>query len=129
MGRQERRQEERKKRADAWAEVSPKNRPWVSRAVNGTLTLHDLEVAEFQAYKRGFASGCDDSVTTCYASAALVLSEDFGFDQDKLVDFLCKLDDAVRFNIDSEEKRQEAFDKTGIKISFGEPLQRIEKKE
>lgn len=129
MGREERRAAERKRKAEAWSEVSPKNRPWVSRAVNGTLTLHDLETAEQEAFRRGFVSGCDDSVSTCYASAAIVLTESFSFNQDMLVEFLCKLDDAVRYNIDSEEKRQEAFEKTGVNINFGEPLQRVSRKE
>ena len=116
MNRAERRRAEREK-AKGYSPVSSSIRNAVTQAV---IRKRDRDEAVLMA------SG--PVLESIYAAAIILLTEDYGFTHEQCVEFLQKIEDKTLYCIEHSDILDEAFEKTGIKIHFGEGLDRIEER-
>lgn len=132
MGREERRKEEKRLRREAMESVPYKDRELVSKIRNGRVTAEDMEQMEKIGYEKGVravgVATAENTMKSCYAAAALALSEQFGADQDTICSFLQCMDSKVAFSLDSAEVMQRVLDELNISLNFKRTMDRITRK-
>lgn len=93
------------------------------------ITLDDLQ----DAHKDGWTQGKEDTEQFCfhviYAAILITMCEKHGWDADDAADLLKEIDRQVVTCIEDQEIVDEAYEKTGIQLSWTDPLERVQEKE
>ena len=84
------------------------------------ISLEDVDVAREEGRAAGYVEGSQVAARENFAAAIVVLKRDFGFDEDKIVDFLKNMDLMARYMMSRKEAVTEALDEAGVEIRFGE---------
>lgn len=87
-----------------------------------------------KSYDMGYADGQKDSVPkakeftlkACYASFLITMIDHFGMSMDDAVARLRDMDDQFVLCFNDTDMVEEAFEKTGVHLNWGDPLERIE---
>lgn len=97
----------------------------INRILQNGTGQEDAEVA----YEKGLAEGQEEArkVTRseCYAAAVEVLKRDYGFDKDKLTDFLTNMDLFAASMANHPEQVKEALDAAGVMIVNGQGWEHV----
>lgn len=64
-------------------------------------------------------------IKSVYAAVILIMTEEYGFSQEQCVELLEKLEEKTLYCLDHQDILDETFEKTGIRISFRDGLDRI----
>ena len=120
MNRAERRRAEREK-----AKVGVIGHPPVIPGIREAVTQ---AVMRKQDRDEAVLMASGPVLESIYAAAVILLTEDYGFDHDKCVKFLKKIEDKTLYCIEHSDILDEAFEKTGIRIHFAEGIDRIEER-
>ena len=86
----------------------------------------DLDKALNDGRKSGFTEGGKLMTEVCYAAAIRVLCRDYGFDQEKLVEFLTEMDLMTLTVLDHREMIRETLEETGIELRFNDGVDRVQ---
>ena len=90
------------------------------------IRIKDLE----QAREDGWKQGKEDTEQFCfhviYAAILITICEKYGWDADKAAELLREVDHQVVTCIEDQDIVDEAFEKTGIQLSWTDPLERVQ---
>ena len=92
----------------------------IDRMLRNGISMDDIEVAREEGRAAGFVEGSQAAAREGFAAAIVVLKRDFGFDEDKVVDFLKNMDLIARYMMSRQETVTEALDEAGVEIRFGD---------
>ena len=98
----------------------------VRRLMKQGISPKDLENEYRKGFDAGFAAAGQPMVKTCYAAACLAAHEAYGFGRKRCLRLLRALDKHVLNTLTSVEAIEEVYKKTGLKIDFNDPFERIE---
>lgn len=73
-----------------------------------------------QGYSDGWHAACDFAMKTCYAAAALAMHDLEGYSTVRNARFLRLMDSYITSTLTSEEIIDDALEKAGVSINFGE---------
>lgn len=133
MGRKERREQERRERRDA---VLPEyvqrkiaaRQATMERISQQGISPQDLKRECDKAFDRGFMLAAEPITKGCYAAVVLVLHELFGFGRERCMRVLRALDERLVLTMDGQEYADQVLSDIGVKIDFGEAIDRIVEK-
>lgn len=90
------------------------------------ITLDDLE----REHKNGWMEAKEEVEQFCfhtiYAAVLITMCEQHGWDADKAADLLREIDKQVVICVEDQELVNEAYAKTGIKLEWKDPLERVQ---
>ena len=91
---------------------------WFNKAkdIYGAGPVSEVEAERIEGYENGFRH----AARVCYSAVARVLMRGYGFDKDKVVDFLRDVNLMTWSTKDMPDKVQEALDEAGVTVQFGE---------
>lgn len=126
--REMRRQKQRENR-NALAEISltPKEELRLKFFRNG-ITEKDVQKAYEDGLKEGRKFAEDFAFHTIYAAFLITMIDKHGMDADKAVDLLIEMDHQVVVCVEDQELADEAYEKTGIELSWTDAIERITRK-
>lgn len=95
------------------------------------ITIEDLDKSYHEGYDEGARIAAENTLKNIFAAVALVLHEDYDFDDNRCMDVLNAIDQKVIYALDSREMVQQVWDDLSIEMRFdGNPLdERIVEKE
>ena len=93
------------------------------------ISPEDLTKAYNDGFEEGYKRAAMPTIEACYAAICVALHDLYGFGQDRCIRAVTAVDERITTMITSEEIRQEALDKAGVDIRFGEGVDRIGPKE
>lgn len=99
----------------------------VDRMIRNGISLEDVDVAREEGRAAGYVEGSQAEARAGFAAAISVLMRDYGFDKDKVTDFLANMDLMALYMASRPEAVTEALDAADVEIRFGEG-QRIAQK-
>lgn len=90
------------------------------------ITLDDLE----KKYQDGLMEGKELTEQFCfhviYAAILITMVERHGWNADDVADLLKEIDRQVVICVEDEEIAEEAYEKTGVKLEWADPLERVQ---
>lgn len=86
------------------------------------ITPEDLKRSYENGYRHGFSEASPSTFKIIYAAVCLVLNAMHGFGMKRCRDVLNAVDACVVDQLTSEEAIEAVYDKIGLEIDFGEPL-------
>lgn len=92
------------------------------RMLQNGISQEDLEAARENGRAAGYADGYQKTARACYAAAVTVLRRDYGFDKDKIVDFLKNMDLFAMSMIGRPEQVAEVLDEAGVEWRYGSDM-------
>lgn len=88
----------------------------MDRILQNGISQDDLELMHEKGREEGYEAARKVTTKACYAAAASVLKRDYGFDKDKLVDFLMNMELFVGGMMQRMETADEVLDMIGVDI-------------
>jgi hypothetical protein len=137
MNRQQRRQQERafereNRQAERYAQMvvarEKARTGYINKIEQNGITLSDLEKEYDRGYDKGFADASRPMYMTMMAAISIALKELHGFGKKRIIDVLRKVDETVIYSLTAMETVEEALEKTGVELLFGEPFDRVKEK-
>lgn len=121
MNRAERRREAREgqKYSGGYVDMTDAFKASIATAVKD-------KIREKQARDEAILATSGPMLKAVYASVVLLMTEEYGFDQEQCIDLLTKLEDKTLLCLSDQDLVDEAFEKTGIRINFRAGVDRIE---
>ena len=95
------------------------------------ITIEDLDKSYHEGYDDGARIAAENTLKNIFAAVALVLHEDYDFDDNRCMDVLNAIDQKVIYALDSREMVQQVWDDLGIEMTFSGDMftDRVYKKE
>lgn len=126
--REMRRQKQRENR-NALAEISltPEEELRLKFFRNG-ITEKDVQKAYEDGLKEGRKFAEDFAFHTIYAAFLITMIDKHGMDADKAVDLLIEIDRQTVICVEDTDLVKEAYEKTGIELSWTDAIERITRK-
>lgn len=126
--REMRRQKQRENR-NALAEISltPEEELRLKFFRNG-ITEKDVQKAYEDGLKEGRKFAEDFAFHTIYAAFLITMIDKHGMDADKAVDLLIEIDRQTVICVEDNDLVKEAYEKTGIELSWTDAIERIIRK-
>lgn len=126
--REMRRQKQRENR-NALAEISltPEEELRLKFFRNG-ITEKDVQKAYDDGLKEGRKFAEDFAFHTIYAAFLITMIDKHGMDADKAVDLLIEIDRQTVICVEDTDLVKEAYEKTGIELSWTDAIERITRK-
>jgi hypothetical protein len=123
-----RRQKQRENR-NALAEISltPEEELRLKFFRNG-ITEKDVQKAYEDGLKEGRKFAEDFAFHTIYAAFLITMIDKHGMDADKAVDLLIEIDRQTVICVEDNDLVKEAYEKTGIELSWTDAIERIIRK-
>ena len=97
----------------------------IDRMLRNGISQDDLEIARESGRQEGYAEGYKKSARACYAAAVMLLKRDYGFDRDKIVDFLKDMDLFATSMMARPEQEAEILDEAGVEVRIGQGLEQV----
>jgi len=94
--------------------------------IRNGITIKDLEDNYNDGWEKGFAQGTTTTGSVVYAAIGIALHDLFGFGHKRILRTLQLVDKHVCEDISSIDTANELLEKTGIRLNFGEPFDRVE---
>ena len=101
----------------------------IERLMTQGISPDDLTKAYNDGFAEGYQRAAMPTIEACYAAICVALHDLYGFGQERCIRAVTAVDERITTMITSEEIRQEALDKAGVDIRFGEGVDRIGPKE
>lgn len=92
------------------------------KLIKNGITPEDLKRSYENGYRQGFAEASPSTFKIIYAAVCLVLNAMHGFGMKRCRDVLNAVDACVVDQLTSEEAIEAVYEKIGLEIDFGEPL-------
>ena len=126
--REMRRQKQRENR-NMLAEISltPEEELRLKFFRNG-ITEKDVQKAYEDGLKEGRKFSEDFAFHAIYAAFLITMIDKHGMDSDEAVDLLIEMDHQVVICVEDQELADEAYEKTGIELSWTDAIERITRK-
>ena len=126
--REMRRQKQRENR-NVLAEISltPEEELRLKFFRNG-ITEKDVQKAYEDGLKEGRKFAEDFAFHTIYAAFLITMIDKHGMDADKAVDLLIEIDRQTVICVEDNDLVKEAYEKTGIELSWTDAIERITRK-
>lgn len=97
----------------------------IERICKNGITLDDLKRNYDDGFNAGYKLAGEDTVKACYAALCLALHELYGFVEKRCKDVLNAVDNTILYRLTGDDLIQGVFDKIGLTINFGDPIERI----
>ncbi len=98
----------------------------IAGLIQNGITKKDLEDAYNSGMEEGFRQAGMPIIKSCYAGICIALKEQFGFGKERCYRALKAVDEKIIFALNHQELTDEALEKAGIRIDFGQAFDRIE---
>lgn len=92
----------------------------MDRILQGGIGQDDLEMMREKGREEGYEQARKETKRACYAAAVAVLQRDYGFERDKLVDFLTNMELFADGMTQRKEMADEALDGIGVDFLAGD---------
>ena len=106
------------------AEYSRQQR--IAGLIQNGITGKDLKEAYNRGMEEGFRQAGMSIIKSCYAGICIALKEQFGFGEGRCYRALKAVDEKIIFALNHQELTDEALEKAGIRIDFGQAFDRVE---
>ncbi len=106
-------------------EASPIERQKAALFRNG-ITFKDVENEKRAAFADGKKLAEEFVFHTVYASILITMVENHGWEPDAAADLLREIDKQVVLCVEDQELVNEAFEKTGLRLQWDDPIERIQ---
>lgn len=94
--------------------------------IRNGITVKDLEDNYNKGWEEGFSQGTMTTGSVVYAAIGIALHDLFGFGHKRILRTMQAVDKHVCEDISSIDTANELLEKTGIRLNFGEPFDRVE---
>lgn len=106
-------------------EASPIERQKAALFRNG-ITFKDVENEKRAAFAEGKKLTEEFVFHTVYAAILITMVENHGWEPDVAADLLREIDKQVVLCVEDQELVNEAFEKTGLRLQWEDPIERIQ---
>ncbi len=89
------------------------------------ITEADLRQEYERGRTEGFKSAAINIVKCCYAGIVIALHDEFGFGVRRAFRAIRAVDQKVNWALTHHELAEEALEKTGLKLNFEDPFERV----
>lgn len=120
MNRQQRRNYERQQE---------KHRQIQAAFLKSGITQEDLKRTYKKGFDEGFRAAGMEITKCCYAAIAIVVHEEYGFDSEKTIEAMRKVQDKVIYTFHHSELAEELMKKAGIEVDWNDEFQEIREAE
>ena len=100
----------------------------IAGLIQNGITSDDLERKYQEGRRYGFQEASMPMLKTCIAAAAIVLHDEFGFDEDQVFRGISEIGNKMLYCLNNQDLVNETIEKTGIDIQMDdvlEPVQRV----
>lgn len=87
------------------------------------ITPEALEEEYHTGYRDGARKGTESTFKAVYAAVCLALKDTYGFGPERCARVLRAVNEAVIFNLSTEELIDEVWERVGLRINFDEPFE------
>lgn len=94
--------------------------------IRNGITVEDLEKNYHLGYDEGFSAAVRATGSLTYAAIGIALHDLYDFDDEAILRVVREVDKHVTMDFSSLDAAEELLEKTGIRINFDDPVERIE---
>ena len=94
----------------------------IAALIKNGITPEDLEREYHNGYRDGCKKGTESTFKAVYAAVCLALKDTYGFGPERCARVLRAVNEAVIFNLSTEELIDEVWERVGLRINFDEPF-------
>jgi hypothetical protein len=98
----------------------------IAGLIQNGITEKDLQEAYDRGMQEGFMQAGMPIIKSCYAGICIALKEQFGFGKERCYKALKAVDEKILYALNHQELTDEALEKAGIRIDFGQAFDRVE---